>query len=71
MIFGKFSKIQYFIRNFKGKEDHSEVRDKFRLNFQNMLIRSYKLKITKKIWGHHLYKKVKWRHTLIDKLPES
>ena len=45
---------------FKGNGDHSEVRDKFCSNFQNMLIRSF-----------HSYKKVRWRHILIDKLSKS
>ena len=45
----------------KGNGDHSEVRDKFCSNFQNMLIML-------KIWGPHSYKKVRGRHILIDKL---
>ena len=55
---------------FKGNGCHSEVRDKFRPNFQNN-VRSLRPENYQNIWGHHSYKKIRWRHILIDKLPKS
>ena len=49
-----------------------ETIQKNKKNFAQTFKTSYcELKITKKIWSHHSYNIVRWRHILIDELPIS